>query len=187
MDAERTDRHPPRFGRRRNLLWLLVPILLIVAGVGLTIASSLPQSVLVGAENFEGMAAPGDTARPLTRMDYTAVAFEADDLPCPLFVYPLSQVQHRTYLASGDLPPASLNCDRPSLDLTHLVTNFLLRNLDPSEDQNYSLNATYFTVSRPNLGLGIPAIILVFLGGITLLVRMLTRGIERFMRDADRK
>lgn len=160
---------------------------MIVVGVGLTIASSLPQSMMVGTENFEGTAAPGDTTRPLARTDYTAVALEANSLPCPLSVYPLSQGEHRIYIERGDLPPASLNCDRPFLNLTNLVTHFVLRNLDPLEDQNYTVDAAYFAVSRPYLSLAIPAIILVFVGGVTLLVRMFTRGIERFMRDADRK
>ena len=187
MDPEGRDRKPPRFSRFRDLLGLLIPILMLVAGIGLTIVSSLPVSVLVGTEGFLGSAEPGDTSRPLARMDFSIVAFEAQGLPCPLFVYPLSLGQHEIYLESGTLPQASLNCDRPFLNLTRQVSHFVLRNLDPIESQNYSVSATYFAGSRPYLTLAIPAIILIFVGGVTLLVRMLTRGIARFMRDAERR
>ncbi len=186
MDPERRDRRPPRFSRIRDLLGLLVPLLMLVTGIALTIASSLTVSMLVGTEDFQGSAEPGDTSRPLARMDYSIVAFEADGLPCPLLVYPLSLGEHTIYLESGTLPQASLNCDRPFLNLTQQVSHFVLRNLDPIDAQNYSVNATFFSGSRPYLGLAIPAIFFIFVGGVSLLVRMLTRGIEKFMRDAEK-
>lgn len=187
VDPQGRDRKPPQFSRFRDLLGLIIPILMLVAGVGLTILSSLPVSVLVGREDFQGSAEPGDTSRPLARMDYSVVAFEAQGLPCPLLVHPLSLGQHRIYLESGALPLASLNCDRPFLNLTQVVSHFVLRNLDPVEDQNYSVSATFFAGSRPYLTLAIPAIILIFVGGVTLLVRMLTRSITNFVRKAERK
>jgi hypothetical protein len=187
MDPEGRDRKPPRFRRFRDLLGLLIPILMLVAGIGLTIVSSLPVSMLVGTDDFEGSAEPGDTSRPLAQMDYSIVAFEAHGLPCPLLVHPLSLGQHEIYLESGALPQASLNCDQPFLNLTRQVSYFVLRNLDPIESQNYSVSATYFAGSRPYLILALPAIVLIFVGGITLLVRMLTRGIAGFMRDAERR
>ncbi len=187
MDPERRDRKPPRFGRLRDLLGLIIPILMLVAGIGLTILSSLPVSVLVGTEGFQGSAEPGDTSRPLTRMDYSIVAFEAPELPCPLLIHPLSRGQHEIYLESGALPQASLNCDRPFLNLTRQVSHFVLRNQDPIESQNYSVSATFFAGFRPYLILALPAIVLIFVGGVTLLVRMLTRGIARFIRDAERR
>ena len=187
MDPEGRDRKPPRFSRFRDLLGLLIPILMLGAGIGLTIVSSLPVAVLVGTEGFQGTAEPGDTSRPLARMDYSIAAFEAQGLPCPLFVYPLSLGQHEIYLESGALPQTSLNCDRPFLNLTRQISHFLLRNQDPVESQNYSVSATFFAGSRPYLLLAIPAIILIFVGGVTLLVRMLTRGIARFVRDAERR
>ncbi len=187
MDSESRDGRPPRFGRLRDLLGLLIPILMFGTGIALTIASSFTVSVLVGTEGFQGSAEPGDTSRPLARTNYSIVAFEADGLPCPLLVYPLSLGEHTIYLESGTLPQASLNCDRPFLNLTQRVSHFVFRNLDPIEAQNYTVNATFLSGSRPYLGLAIPAIILIFVGGITFLVRMLTRGIERFMRGAERR
>ena len=187
VDPEGRDRKPPRFSRFRDLLGLIIPILMLAAGIGLTILSSLPVSVLVGTEDFQGSAEPGDTSRPLARMDYSIVAFEAHGLACPLFVFPLSSGQHAIYLESGALPRASLNCDQSFLNLTQRVSYFVLRNVDPIDTQNYTVSASFFSGSRPYLTLAIPAIILIFVGGITLLVRMLTRGIARAMRGAERR
>ncbi|MDX1534866.1 MAG: hypothetical protein R3291_04530 [Thermoplasmata archaeon] len=187
MDPEGRDRKPPRFSLLRSLLGILLPIAMLVAGIGLTILSSLTVFVPVGTEEFQDAVEPGDTSRPLARMDYSRVAFEAPGLPCPLFVYPLTQLQHEIYLENGNLPQANLNCDRPLLNLTQQVSHFVLRNLDPIEPHNYTVTATYSSGSRPYLVFAIPAIVLIFVGGITLLVRMLVRGVEKAVRDAEQR
>ncbi len=161
----------------------LFAIPLIIAGIFLSIVSLTPDVDLVGEDFLQGIAIPGDSSRPLEGPEYGSLAFTSEDLPCALFIYPLNGPEHSDYLTGEGLPSRRLDCDTPSLSVGHQVSYLVLRNLDPFDSMNYSLQVTFYRSLQPLAWVSVPALGLLLTGTTVAVFWLLTRGIEGIWKE----
>lgn len=169
--------------RLRALFLVLLPYLLVAAGIALAFVASLIVVLPVGQETFSGTAPPGDTLLPVNRTGYGSAGLEATVVPCPLLIYPLSGLEYEAYLADGSVPQLSLNCDTPSGAVGQELSQFLLRNLDPEDRMAYAFQVSFFQLRQPNGWAVFPAIGLLGTGTVLLIVRWLSRGLGRLSEE----
>lgn len=176
----------PRAPGGRTLILRIYPFVLVVSGILLSFAALAPEVELVGQAAVEGTALPGDSSQSVNRTDYGAVMLESDGLPCPLLVYPLTLLEHETYLQEGELPSQTLNCDRPSLVLNHQVSHLVFRNLDFADSLDYHVTLTFYRTTRPLAWVALPALGLLSAGSVIILIGMLVRGLEKTTKPSEK-
>lgn len=162
----------------RRLLVLLVLIAMFAAGIALSLLASFPTTTIVAAGVSQGVAPPGNSIVPLNQTEHSFAVFEAD-LPCPLFVYPLTGPEHQRYLDGGTLPPLALNCDNPSAVKTEPATHLLLRNVHSSESFGFRVEWEFSRTALPHAWLAIPGLALLASGALPLMVLLMVRGMGR--------
>ncbi len=175
--------HPEARERARRLIETIYPILIVVAGIVLVIFALVPSVERVGEASFTGTASTGDTSTPVLQAGHSSAIFTYEDIPCPLFVYVLDDVEHASYLEGGSLPLRILDCDIDSLAVDIEVSYLVFRNVDPDTSLNYSFSAEFFRVRQTLLWLSLPAVSLLLVGSVILIVRMLVRGIEQISEE----
>ncbi len=179
----------PRLKSEKGLRIIVAasPFLLIMAGIVLSIFSLMSDLEIVSEEVLEGRVAPGEMLGNLNRTDYGIVSFTAEEIPCPLFIYPLTKLEHMDYSEGKGLPARILDCDNSAMILDHQVSHLVLRNVDLTDAMNYTLRITYYRSTQPFPWIVFPAVGLLIVGTSIVVTRMLTRGIlqitEEFEKD----
>lgn len=172
-----------RVGIPRTLLALP----LVVAGMVLLILATASEAHLVGQEVFQGASPPGFTLVPVNQTGYGAASFSAPQLPCPLLIYPLTPLDFIHYQEDLELPTRSLNCEQPNGSTRGPINHFLLRNVDPADSMNYTVEVRYYQLTQPYAWSVLPGAGLLLGGTVIIILWFLQRGLGNLVESLEGK
>ncbi len=163
----------------------------MAAGLVLLFLATGTQAHLVDEQVLQGVAPPGRTLLPINQTDYGAAILSAPELPCPLLIYPLTALDFLRFEETGELPPNSLDCQVLNRSTSEPVSHLLLRNVDPTDGMNYTVEIQFYQITQPRAWLTVPGAGLLLAGTVIAILCFLQRGlgslVESFEKDEDEK
>lgn len=160
---------------------------LVAAGLVLLFFATGTEAHLVDQDVWTGQAPPGGTLVPINRTDYGAAILSTEELPCPLLIYPLTALDYLRFEETGALPPDPLNCQLLNRSTGDPIPYLLLRNVDPTDSLNYTVEIQFYQVTQPRVWLTVPGAGLLLSGTVVVILWFLRRGVGSLVESFERK
>lgn len=161
---------------------LIAPLLLIVLGAGLGLASLSPSESLTYATTFPGTVPPGNTTLILPAGATSYVQLNLSVGNCGLRLYPATGAQWLEFNATGALPPTWIGCANRTATVSGDVEDLILVN-GGSTSLPYEVVVRAYLVASPYDWLALPGTALA-LAGLLLFVPQFVLGVAVHWRDA---
>ena len=165
--------------RLRENLNLLVPFLLIVAGLGLGLASFSPVESIAYADHFTGTLAPGNATLvlPASLVTYLQVDLETGD--CGLRLYLATETEWLLFNGTGTLPSNWVDCLNRTTSASGDVVDLILVNSGTSATP-YEVVVQAHLVETPYAWLALPATVIALAGLLLFVPRFVLREALRW-------
>lgn len=168
----------------------ILPLVALIAGLGLGIAASVPTVQFVDTVRYEGpIGANAMVEYDFNRTGYSYGEFAFEVVPpCPLRLYVLDATAAGQYRSSSALPDPSLslNCDRTRGTFSFDIVLLVFVN-SASGDASFAARGDLFVLTQPSAIWVVPAYLLFIAGAFGIAVRMLTGGIAKIAEDVARR
>jgi hypothetical protein len=169
---------------RKNFI-LLLPLLLMVFGLGIAISSLASDIEPVYTNSFSGNLTPGNTTLILdgTPAQYVQINLTAPG--CGLRLYPATATQWVRFNTSGRLPPTWIDCTNRTT--TTGATHYLVLVNGGTVRESYNVTAFAYSIGTPYGWLALPGTILALAGLVLFVPRIAMREAMRMRDEFERK
>lgn len=157
---------------------MLLPSVLIVAGLTITVASLNPQVVTNYATFYAGTITPGNATFALPAVDTGYLQINLTEGGCNLRLYPATDPEWVVFNSTGALPSTWIDCTSRGTTTTGNVRDLILLN-DGSSAEPYNVTILAYSFETPYAWVALPGTGLA-LAGLLLLVPKI--AIDRAMQ-----
>lgn len=171
---------------RRNREFVL-PLVLIVLGVALGLASLSPSETLSYADTFTGTLAAGNSTTlllPVGQTTYEVLNLSAG--ACGLHLYPATVAQWEAFNATGRLPPTWIGCANRTAIVSGDVADLVLVNTR-NVTLAYQVDVQAYLLATPFAWVSLPATAMTLAGLLLFVPRFVLRRAASWRDDWDYK
>jgi len=170
----------------RGVRPILIPLILLLAGLGIALASLSPDIEARQRVSFAGTVSPGDAIISLTsvRAQYVQVTLVAGE--CDLHVYLATSAESDEFNSTGQLPARSFGCPGRTLTTNEAVNNILILNQGPVSEP-YNMSVYSYSITTPYAWVAIPGTALALTGLILIVPRVVLHQTLKLKDECDLK
>ncbi len=170
----------------RQHLALYAPLIAIVVGLALGLASFASEQTTVYATSFSGSLSPGNVTLDLPFAQVTYIDVNLTQGDCALRLYPATETGAILFNLTGDLPPQWIGCTNRSTTVTFNVTNLILIN-DGASSLPYSVAVQGVLVQTPWDWLALPGMVIALAGLLVFVPRFMMHEAALLKETYDRR
>jgi hypothetical protein len=170
----------------RKYVILFLPLLLIVLGLGMAVASLASDIQTDYANNFSGMLVPGNATLALPSTPAEFVLINMTVMGCNLRLYPATTTEWLLFNATGALPPTWIDCTNHTKTVTG-ETKYLVLVNGGSSPQSYEVTISAYSILAPYGWLALPGTVLALAGLVLFVPRIITGEALRMRDEVERR
>ncbi len=155
----------------RDYRSVVAPLIVLIVGLGIALASLTPDTEAVYQTSFSGTAGPGNATFSLDPSNAQYVQTNLTVGACDLRVYLATSAEFQLFNSTGQLPSRWIGCSNRATTTTNEVSHLILAN-DGGASEPYNITVYAFSIGTPYGWLALPGSAIALTGLILFVPRV---------------